>query len=456
MKSGGRGPHFRSFMSWGSDNIKWLPIGQGISFLVSTGGFALLARSLGPTPYAHFAVILFVFTASSLLADLSPLGFLIVHGRSPATLKSARSATLASAISGTIVLLGAVAVLNEFLPGSRIDWYESGLLVAAFVAQMTAQVPRSRLVLARRYRAMAIVDATTLVAGVSIAVAGSIWTHSALVLTLQLATTAVLRALIGPAVAQKVGMQEGPAGNHGVSAFAAHSYGLRNIPLNLATYLGRSLDSAFLPTLIPAVGAAGYARSYQLVIVPITQLQMALGASILDRLSRAMEATGQRKNDYAKWLWSRVEALAVISGLLIGIFSFAIQAVLFGPKWPEVNVILAAVACQLPSLATATHYSWTLQVDGKFRQTVMHLAIMTMPPVAVLVVAGIGNTQSAVVALVLSAFVQSMILAVANSARRPFGFLRTAVRASVSWSVLAAIFIAEAQISHFWRFNFGH
>ncbi len=58
------------------------------------------------------------------------------------------------------------------------------------------------------------------------------------------------------------------------------------MPLNVASYASRSIDSGVLPLILPAAAAATYSRSYQLIVSPVTQIQLSLGGAIVERLAR--------------------------------------------------------------------------------------------------------------------------------------------------------------------------
>ena len=271
--------------NWGSlRTFGWLPAGQAVSLVISTVTFAVLARTLGTGPFAVFATVLFVFSVVSLLCDLSPQGFIIVHGDDQATRRATWfivAATSAVAGAAIFVLTGAASLL---IVGEILPPLAAGALSAACIAQYIAQVPRARLVIARRYKTLAIVDiSATLVAGVT-AVAVSLVIASVIALAVQLLVLGVVRG--GLLVIAERSLQRGPAGDSEIVR-SAHvlRYGARVLPVNIASYLSRSLDTGFLPAFLPAAAAAAYARSYQLVVVPIGQIQLSLGPAILERLS---------------------------------------------------------------------------------------------------------------------------------------------------------------------------
>jgi O-antigen/teichoic acid export membrane protein len=431
-----------------------LPGGQAASFVISTGGFAVLARVLGPEPYAKYAVILFVFTATSLFVDLSPQGFAIVTGfRSRVPALAAQIAAISASV-GTVVLAGVILGANALFPGKEITLVETVLLELAFVGQMLAQVPRSFLVLAKRYRPMALVDVCSTAIGLMVAIGVAFAFHSALALTIQLAATALVRAILTSLVLPRDFSRAFVGDSSALSLRKSIAYGVRVIPLNLASYLSRSLDSGILPGILPAAAAAGYARTYQIVVVPITQLQLSLGPAVLERLSRGFELEGKHDHALSTRLWRMLHVVAVVSGVAVAMLSPLLQAVLFGPGWPMVNVMITAMGCLLPALATATYCSWALQVQSTLSKTFSHLAVMLITPILAILGAVMGGTQLALIGLVVGAGVQSIGLAILHFRILPDRLAPTLTRLLVEWTIMAAVFVISATLSGFWAYRF--
>ncbi|MFP7761487.1 oligosaccharide flippase family protein [Marisediminicola sp. LYQ85] len=430
----------------------WLPAGQGVVLLISIGGFAVLARVLGPEPYAKFAVILFLFTAASLLVDLSPQGFMVVRRGGREVARAASRMAAISAVAGGILLAVGIVVANGVLLDDPITLLESILLELAMVGQMATQVARARLVLRQQYKTMALVDVASNALGMAAAIVIALDDGSGIALTIQLVLTAVIRfsltIILGRERVDAVSLPE-----H-VALLAAIRYGLRVIPLNLAGYLSRSLDSGLLPGIIPAAAAAGYARSYQIVVVPLTQVQLSLGPALLDKLSRSYVSEGRHDAVLGNRILRVLEIVAVAAGLVIIAVSPIIQAVLFGPGWPMVNVMISAMACMLPSLALGGYCSWLLQITSRVAQTLAHFGAMMVTPLVVIGGAIIGGTQGALVGLVGASGLQSVILVILHRQLLPAGRGKLALRLVVVWVVMAALFTFVATSSGFWGYDF--
>lgn len=429
-------------------------MGQGLVFAISTGGFAILARILGPEPYAQFAAILFIYTAASLVTDLSPQAFAIVNGLRRDVLRTARNLAAISSTAGVIVMSTALAVAPvQLSPESALDPITLLLLSVALVSQMMTQVPRSVFVMTNNYKTLVFIDVSSTAFGLALSIAVAALNPSAFALTLQLSVTAILRAFLTLIARRFVGPRHLEPGS-GASTRSAVGFGLRVIPINLASYLSRALDSGLLPGILPAVAAGGYVRSYQLVIVPISQVQLSLGPAVLERFSRAFELHGRHDLRLTRRVWNFLQFVAVASGISIAVLSPLIQTLLFGPKWPMVNVMIAAMGCMLPSLAGAMFYSWTLQVSARLWQTISHLLIMTTTPLLVIAGALVGGTQLAICCLVAGSAIQPLALMLLHRGAAPSSLATLAVQSLASWFVMAALFAYIASTSGFWSFTF--
>lgn len=225
------------------------------------------------------------------------------------------------------------------------------------------------------------------------------------------------------------------------------------MPLNVASYVSRSLDSAILPAFIPATAAAAYARSYQVVVTPVTQLQLSLGPAILERLARARD--GSNEDALLSRTWRLLMVATGSASVVIGALSMVIADVLFGPGWPQASVFVAGMVCGLPALTVVVFCSWRLQLRGELQRSVRHLLVMLLPPVLVIAVATQFGPQGAVATLAaLGAFTPAIVLS-AN-----IGAYRAGPRPIVMflqcigwWSVTALIFAAISLSAGFWHFQ---
>jgi O-antigen/teichoic acid export membrane protein len=427
-----------------------LPLSQAIVLTLSTITFAWLARELGPEQYARFAVILLFFSAISLVTDLSPQGFILVQGLRPGILRTARKVSLISASVGSIVLMVALLTVGHSIPFDAPNSVDVGLLCLTLATQACTQVPRAEMVVSGRYKSMALTDIVGTIAGCGAAVLCAGSTFSSYALIVQLAVTVICKFLItvllsrGAAVAPHE-LRSGPGLREAIA------FGLRVVPLNLASYLSRALDSGLLPSFVSAAAAAGYARSYQVVVVPISQLQLSLGSVVVEKFSKAKRNNLERSTAASLKLWIWLQRIAILSGFVIILSSSLIQFILFGPRWPLVNVTLSAMATCLPGVAAAAFGAWSTQIDGGKIRTLLHFISVLVTPIAVVVTAASWNFAVALVSLVIvGGLVQPLALAVIHRQSIAMPTTKIFIVQFLQWLVVASAFFVVATSSGFW------
>lgn len=431
-----------------------LPLSQAIVLTLSTLTFAWLARELGPEYYARFAVILLFFSAISLITDLSPQGFILIQGLRPGVLGTAMKVSLISAFIGSITLMTALLTVGGSIPFNPPDLIEVGLLCITLAAQALTQVPRAEMVVSGRYKSMAVTDCISTIAGCSAAILCALSTFSNYALIAQLAVTVIFKLIITGLMsrAAEIALHElGPR----PGLLEAIAFGIRVVPLNLASYLSRALDSGLLPSFVSPGAAAGYARSYQVVVVPISQLQLSLGSVVVEKFSKAKRSSLEESNDASLKLWIWLQRIAILSGVIIIISSSLIQFVLFGPRWPLVNVTLSAMATCLPGVAAATFGAWSTQIDGGKVRTLLHFVFVLFTPVAVVLTAASWNFTAALVSLVfVGGLVQPLALGLVHRESIAMPTAKIVIVQFLHWMIVAVLFLLVATNSGFWSAQF--
>lgn len=427
----------------------WLPASQAFVFIISTLGFALLAHMLGPTQFARFASVILLFSVVSLVTDLSPQSYALVHGTTDEVIRTAKRLAIISGLLGLTLMLMAGLAASKLIPGGPLSRMELALLAVAMVGQVGMQVQRAVLVSVARYRSIAFCDTGSTLFGVIVALTLAVGPFANLALVGQLAATAIAKSA-GIMLAAR-GLPQPTRTGTLTALWPAVRYGIRVVPLNVASYLGRSLDSGILPSLVPAAAAAGYARSYQVVVVPVTQLQLSLGPAILNRLSRHKRETGNSENPNSKLLWTWMSRIMFLAALAICAFAMLIEVVIFGPKWPMVHITIVAMAVCLPGIGMATYGSWSLQIDGSRRRTLAHFCTVVATPVAVVVAASLHSFVAAVATLVIvGGLAQPVLLSlihIKSLSNRP---AKVIMLVAAQWLILASIFYITACSSSFW------
>ena len=422
--------------------LGWLPLSQAFSLVLSLVGFAVLSRLLGSASYAQFAVLVFVYTLSSLATDLSAQGYVLVHGSSQWTRRAANRSALLSGVAGAILLALVLLFLNRLpLPLGPPTIVEMLLLLVSLVFQSAVQPVRGSLLVQRHYGRAASSDIISTAAGFAGSVALALHVHSPVVLCAQLAIVSVIRYMVARAVLVR-SMRESFEEDFGRSTNdqGPIAFGLRVLPLNVASYASRSIDSGILPFILSPAAAASYARSYQLIVTPITQVQLSLGGVIVERLATHARSSLSATADLPKRIWRVLSLTTFGSGLLLSVAAPAIQDIFFGPGWFHVRVTIAAMACILPAMTLSAFIGWQLQVAGDVRSALVNLTVLMLVPFLAILGGVLFAQDGALVGLVLGALVQGIALAIAHRVLLPEGLKRSLIQIIVEWLVLFFLF----------------
>lgn len=389
-----------------------------------------------------------VFTAISLVTDLSAQNYTLINGSDRGSVAIGRRLSNLSSFLGLTLLLGAALTLNLGPPLFQLNATEVFLMVLALFGQVRMQVPRALVIIRRDYRLIALADIVAALCGVILAVVLALLGFEIVALLSQLAATACLRSIIisipRPPLGEDSSCRRPRSLRHGVR------FGLRVIPLNVASYLARSIDSGLLPLLVPAHLAAGYARSYQVIIAPVTQIQIALGPAILNRMAQDYRATNGT-GPATKKIWRALQLVAFISAFLIICLSSIIQAIVFGPAWELVNVTIAAMATCLPGIAINAFGSWGAQIRGGAKRTWGHLLTVMLTPVAVLASSWFLGFHYALLALVLvGGLLQPCLMSVVHKSSIPFVTHHVLLVIMGQWLVTSLAFAVVSYVAGFW------
>ncbi|SKA82209.1 Polysaccharide biosynthesis protein [Agreia bicolorata] len=354
-----------------------------------------------------------------------------------------------SSIVGSGLLIGASLVVQgvarEYAPTPG----QVLLLLIALVAQFAMQPSRAVLVAGRLYSRIAAVDIASTALGLGLAIALAAMGFSAGVLVGQLAITAASKAVLCILIARSnwgSGVERTP-----VTLGKAIRFGIRVVPLNMGSYLSRSVDSGLMPLFVAPALSATYARSFQLAAVPLTQLQLSLGPAILDRLAKSRHEDHKAATDSKRRLWFLLQASSSGFAILISSLSGVLQWMLFGPDWLLVNVTISAMCVCLPGMAIASFGSWTAQLEGTATRTVGHLLILLLSPLCVVATAASFGYSAALVALMLvGGLIQPSLLSALHRSSLPRTLANGLLGLTIQWLVLVAIFVVVASETDFW------
>lgn len=328
----------------------WSLGGRLIAQAVQIGGFIVLARLLGPHDFGIVAIATIFVSFSQIFTDLG-VGPAVV-ARTELTEEYLSTAFWLNAVSGLVVAL-AVAPIGLLLAAwfdlSALRWVMP-VLSLGFVFSVSA-VSVALLEREFRFRAIAAID----IAGVLVAQAVTVILAETGYGIAGLALTSVVAAVVTSALALLLAGWRPRARATRSDFRALRMYAVPLIGFNAVNYWARNIDNLLIGRVFGANPLAFYSRSYQLMLVPIQQVNYAL-----DRFLQVAFARDVRDRELLERRHRRAETMVAYFGFtacaLIAPSASDIVREVFGGPWHPMARLLAIFALSIgPQVVTGVN-----------------------------------------------------------------------------------------------------
>jgi O-antigen/teichoic acid export membrane protein len=309
---------------------------QGFRFVTSLAATIVLARLLTPEDYGLIGMVAIVTGFVSMFKDL---------GLSSATIQrpevnDEEISTLFWVNVGLSVLIGlltiAIAPAVSWFYGEprliRITMaYSIGLVFGGLAVQHEALLKRQM-----RFGVLAIADITALVTAIAVAIAlawsgASYW---ALVAN-QILFNLIYAVAIWSACRWRPGRPRGLGQVRSMLRFGRNLTGFTTI-----NYFARNLDNLLIGRFWGSEQLGLYARAYQLLILPIDQINVPLTSVAVPALSRLTDSPERYRRAYARLLEKIAMLTMPLMAFMIATSDWFVSFLL-GPKWVGVSRIFA-------------------------------------------------------------------------------------------------------------------
>ena len=309
---------------------------QGLKFLISMIGTVILARLLTPQDYGLIGMVAVIIGFISIFKDL---------GLSSATIQRAEinaaqistlfwiNVGLSLIVMFACVALAPLVVLfyHEQRLGLITAVYGIGFLLGGLTVQHEALLRRQM-----RFNALAIAEITALVASVVTAISLAWYGvgYWALV-TSQLSLSLVYLIAIWSFCSWRPQL---PARNTGVRSMLAFGGNLTGF--SVINYFARNLDNLLIGKVWGSQQLGLYAKAYQLLLLPIEQINSPVSAVAVPALSRLVDSPERYRQAYMRIM----EKVAIITmpgvALMMATSDWMVRIVL-GPQWADASIIFA-------------------------------------------------------------------------------------------------------------------
>lgn len=356
---------------------------QGLKFFTSMGATILLARLLTPSDYGLIGMVAVVTGFVSMFKDM---------GLSMATIqKEEINAQQISTLFWINVLLSVAVMLLTVVIAPGVAWFYGEprlklitmgfslvLLVGGLTAQHEALVRRQM-----RFAALAFLEIVSLIIGIVVAI-GLAWygaRYWALVAS-QLAQALTYAVGIWLVCGWRPGMPVRSSGVRAMFAFGSNLTGF-----HLINHFARNLDNMLIGRFWGSAPLGLYAKAYQLLLLPIEQINSPIAAVAVPALSRLTHSPERYRKAYLRIL--EKIAMVTMPGMAFMIAtSDWIVALVLGPKWMGVSPIFALLGIAglvQPILNTA---GWLYITQGRTRQ-MFHFGLIGSTIIIISIVAGL-------------------------------------------------------------------
>src|SRR5437870_6893704 len=356
---------------------------QALRFAIRTASTIALARLLTPQDYGLIAMAVILVDFVSMFQHL---------GLSTATVKWSeidhrQVSTLFwinVAMSAAIMLAtaGCAPLLAWFYKEPRLVAITASYAVSIFLTGMNIH-DEALLSRQMRFGIIALIELSAIVIGLTAAIVAAIYGagYWALVVNQLVMTTSTV---IGVWIACR--WRPGwPARGAGVRSML--SYGGHLTGFNLMNYFARNTDNALIGKFWGAYQLGVYSRAYQLLLMPMSQINNPLIAVAVPALSRLSDSPERYRAAYLKI----VEKIAMITmpGIVFMIAtSDWLVLFLLGPQWREAGrifMLLGAAAIIQPVTRTAP---WLFTTQGRARE-LLHWGFISSFIAVISIVAGL-------------------------------------------------------------------
>ena len=333
---------------------------QGLKFVITIGATSIMARLLTPADYGLIGMVAFVTGFVAMYKDL---------GLSTATIqKSEISFEQTSTLFWINLLLSLGITLLTAAIAPLVAWFygeprltlitvvtAAGFLLSGLAVQHEALLRRQM-----RYFALASISLTSMAIGyvVGIILAWKGFGYWALVLSqLAVATTGTL--LTVSFCRWIPGLPKRNTGVRSMIRFGSNLTGFTTI-----NYFSRNLDNLLIGRVWGAQQLGLYSRAYQLMGLPIDQINEPISSVAMPALSRLTDSPESYRRAYLRML-EKIALLTMPCIVLMIVTSDSIVRIVLGPQWTGTTriFVLLGITGLFQPIANTT--GWLLISQGR-------------------------------------------------------------------------------------------
>ncbi len=326
---------------------------RAVRAAIELGSTVVLARILGPSTFGLFGMASIVMRMIDLVRDL---------GLSAATIQSADvDHARGSALFWINALAGLVFAVSALVAAPLLAWFFDepallGVVSALSISFVFGGLSVQHVAIMKRqmrFGAAGLVEIASGLAGAASAITiaalgGGVWALVAAPIAGNVASTIASWSLStfrpGP-----------PRRTEGLGAMLG--FGSNLVGFNLVNFFARNLDDVLIGRFL-GTGVLGlYQKSYELMMLPLKQLNVPLGAVAVPTLSRLVDDPPKYREALRRALDLLLLATAPMTAVMFGSSTHLVRVVL-GPDWSAAAPIFSILALSLFTQCVSNALGW--------------------------------------------------------------------------------------------------
>jgi O-antigen/teichoic acid export membrane protein len=346
---------------------------QVASLALRTGAIVVLARLLDPK---DFGLVGMVTAFTGILTWFRDFG-LSAAAVQRVDITNDQHSTLfwINVLFGTLLMLMTMAAgpgIAAFYHQPSLVWV-TAVLGTAFLFNAVGIQHSALLQRQMRFTAMAVISLMSLMAGTAVAIAGAAIGYGYWALVASLVITPLV-ASIGFWLA--TGWIPGPPRRRAGVRSMMHFGG--TLTLNgIVAYVGFNADKVMIGRFLGVDAVGIYGRGFQLINMPIDNLNSAVGEVAFSALSRLQNDPARLRSYFLKG-FSFVLGLTLPITIACALFADDVVRVLLGPKWHASAEIVRLLAPTIAVMAVINPMGWLISSLGLVRRS-LKIALVFSP-----------------------------------------------------------------------------
>jgi len=358
-------------------------VSQALRFVLSMVGTVILARLLTPQDYGLIGMVAVVTGFISIYKDLGLASATIQRP----TITAAQISTLfwinvALSLVVTFVCILVAPVLSWFYGESKLIWIT---IASAFGFTLSGLAVQHEALLRRQMRfvVISLISVLAMVTGyaVGILLAWNGYQYRALVFS-QLTLVATNTIGIFFVCRWRPGL---PQRNTGVSSMI--KFGGNFTGFSTINYFSRNLDNLLIGKVWGPFQLGLYNRAYQLMMLPIDQINEPITSVAVPALSRLIDSPDAYRRAYLRII-EKIALITMPGVMLMIVTNDLIVSVMLGPKWHDVGPLLVVLGISGLVQPIGNTTGWLFITQAR-TQRMFKLGMITGPITVVSILLGL-------------------------------------------------------------------